>query len=107
MTSGRSADSSSRERGLDGSRVRERTRRVRNAVHLRRRFLFDLPPDDVVRNVEINRTGAAVERRAHRLLDVVWNASDLLDALRVFAVRLREFHLPLLLERTHAVLVGR
>ena len=63
--------------------------------------------DDVVGEVEVDGSRATVERVAHRLIDVVRDAVNVLDGMRVLAVRRREFDLALFLEAAHAVLVDR
>ena len=68
-------------------------------------LLLDATGDDVVGQVEVGRAGPAVPGRPHRLLDVERDPVGALDDVAVLGERGRRQHLPLLLERAHAVLV--
>ena len=93
------------ERGFHRIRVGLRARRFGHPGRLDHVVFFALGADDVVRKVEIDRAGAAVQRVANGLIDVVRDAMRVLDGVRVLAVGGGQFHLAFLLEAAHAVLV--
>ncbi len=94
------------QRALDVLRHGLGARRVRAARRLLHARLVDLAGDDVVRHVEIARAGPAVDRVPDRHLDVERDAVHVLDRVRELAERRGDQHLPLFLERAHAVAPG-
>ncbi len=94
------------EGALDVLRHRHRARGVGAFLHLHHLVGIARASDQIVGDVEIGRAGAAVNRLAHRHLDIERDAVDVLDRVRPLADRCRRQHLALLLERAHAVAVG-
>ena len=85
-TSGLSAASRAPSAASTASGSALRARRFRHPCRLGDVAFFAFGADDVVREVEIDRAGAPVQRVANGLIDVVRDAMRMLDGVRVLAV---------------------
>ena len=92
---------------FDRFRISKCPRWLRNCRSLSNVFFLALAVNYVVWKVQVNGPWTTEQRMPNRLVNVVRDPVDVLNCMRILAIRCREFDLTLLLKAAHAVLVHR